>query len=59
MTTFGKPVEITNDKGTTYRLAFEEFCRANKISHQISAAYMPAPNGRAEVALQILKYDQT
>ena len=50
-----RPLDITSEKGPSYRLTFEEFCKQEHINHQISTAYMPSHNGRAEVAVQTLK----
>ena len=51
----GKPLEVTSDNGPAYREKFSRFCRDNFIFHRLSAAYLPAHNGAAEISIRKIK----
>ena len=54
--THGLPDTIVSDNGTGFTSEFfQNFCRANNISHKLSAPFHPSSNGRAERMVQSTK----
>ena len=54
--TFGVPEEISTDGGPEFTSSeTEEFLQRWGVRHRISSAYCPQSNGRAEVAVRVIK----
>ena len=54
--TFGTPCEISSDGGPEFTSAeTEDFLERWGVSHRLSSAYCPQSNGRAEVAVRVVK----
>ena len=51
----GKPLEFSCDFGPAFKGKFTQFCKDNFIFHRLSAAYMTAHNGAAEVSIRKIK----
>ena len=51
----GKPLEFSSDNGPAFKGKFSKFCKDNFIFHRLSAAYLPAHNGSAEVSIRKIK----
>lgn len=52
---FGWPSTIRTDGGPCFRSKFLEFCKTNRITHELSSAYNPQSNGLAEAGVKNAK----
>ena len=54
--TFGVPEELSSDGGPEFLAdATQQFLRTWNVRHRVSSAYHPKSNGRAEVAVKVVK----
>ena len=53
---FGFPRVIRSDGGPQFRTEFEQYCRSNGITKELSSPYNPQSNGLAESAVKQVKY---
>ena len=51
----GIPINIRTDGGPQFRGPFDDWCRQNKIHHELSSAYHHESNGHAECAVREVK----
>lgn len=53
---YGYPTVIRSDGGPQFRHSFNEFCKENAITHELTAPYNSQSNGLAEAAVKSIKF---